>query len=241
MRKIADLSWLELDEIEKEKSRIVIPIASIEQHGYHLPIATDYLIMEAVLGHENGIMSKHYQQEMLVTPIIPFGLSPEHSDFTGTISLEATTIFCLLDNIVYSLAKNGFKNFVILNTHGGNTAPLQIVVRDLHLKYNIAISHIDLLGSKFFADMDKITEGEFLDIHAGEYETSMIMYLYPELVNLDFPKEKLKQNIKQLPNGWLTKELSVTGVLGDATLSSKDKGEKYFSYIIDHLFKLLNY
>lgn len=239
MREITDLTWIDMKNVDKEKCSIVIPIASIEQHGHHLPLSTDYLIMDAILHAKNGIMSKEFDNEVIVTPIIPYGLSPEHLEFPGTISLKATTIAALLDDICSSLIKNRFRNYIILNTHGGNSPLLQILTRDLKLKYQkCSFIHFDLYSDYF--KMRKVLEGKSIDIHAGEYETSLLMYLYPQLVNMAYSENELRTNLEYLPNScWFTRDLTTTGVIGDATLASYDKGKELFTHMIGRLEKIL--
>ncbi len=239
MKKLTDLSQVDVKNLDKDKCTVIIPIASIEQHGYHLPVSTDLLIMEGMLNRKDGLQRAKTDKELIALPIIPFGLSPEHMGYPGTITLSPTTIISLIDDITGSMIESGFKDFIVLNSHGGNTSILHILARNMRTKYKCTFRHIDIFGDLFFEQKKKILEGSFLDIHGGESETSLIMYLNPDLVNMNYEASQLKAEIETLPNVWLTYDLSQTGVVGDATLATKEKGEKLFCYMVERLAELI--
>jgi len=203
---LIDKSWTEIGEIKTD--RVIIPVGSIEQHGPHLPLGTDTLIAEAV--------SKKISEKTnaVVAPTISIGISDEHMDFRGTMTLSKETFKSVIKDICKSLAQHGFKEKYIINGHGGNRKALRELVSE----------------EKNVHFLDIINKIEKYD-HAGEIETSLMLYLYPEKVRVkkitefkyEFPKKR----------GWRMIEHSKSGVLGDANKATKEKGEKYFEQIIE--------
>ena len=124
-----ELTSEEVDEISSREALILIPIGSIEQHGQHLPLATDFIISQEV----TRLIAERINNEfpVLVFPQIPFGKSTEHASKPGTISLEIKVLTNLLRNICKNLVKNGFKKIVFINGHGGNTNLLNTMLREI--------------------------------------------------------------------------------------------------------------
>ena len=173
----------EVQELLSRSDMVVIPVASLEQHGLHLPIGTDYL---------NGVeRAKLIAQrvDVLVAPILLPGQSPYHMGFEGTITLPSTLIQEVYVEATKSLIRHGFKRFLFLNAHGGNAAITRFIVDRVNQETEgIAVDLGAVSGpfrSRVTAPDDPGAEPVVFDRHGGTGETSSSMYLIPELVDLD--------------------------------------------------------
>ncbi|WP_373521352.1 creatininase family protein [Aquiflexum sp.] len=174
----------EVAELLEKSDMVIIPIAAMEQHGDHLPMGTDFI---------NGIeRSKLIAQErdVLVAPVLFAGQSPYHMGFPGTISLKAETILQVHLEAVDCLIKHGFKRFMIMNSHGGNTAITGYLVDQINQNTSATAVNFEEAIRPFFAKstMKKVAP-LLLDRHAGTPETSNSLYLMPDLVQLELGKQ----------------------------------------------------
>lgn len=169
----------EVNDFLTRSDMVIIPIGALEQHGYHLPIGTDFI---------NGVEQCKLiaqQRDILVAPVLMAGQSPYHMGFAGTITLKAETIIQVHMEAVESLIKHGFKRFVILNAHTGNTAVSTLLVDQINQK----TSGIAVLFEQAVAPFRERTTGperqQAFDRHGGTGETSSSLYHMPSLVQLD--------------------------------------------------------
>lgn len=224
------------------KSKIVIfPIGSNEQHGPHLPIGTDTYILDAVIG---GTRERLSSDDLFVfLPSLPYGKSPEHLDFTGTVSFRATTLIMVLEDVVSSLQAHGVTKMVILNSHGGNTSLINSIAFDLHHSFKVDIFCLNLWSSDFMdsAEIQELVPNiMYPDVHAASIETSLLLYLHPELVG-NIPWNFLPSvAFPEISTGWATKELSNTGVIGDLRDSKAEIGEKLYKLLVEKAVQKLN-
>lgn len=172
----------EVQDLLTRSDMVIIPVASLEQHGLHLPIGTDYL---------NGVeRAKLVAQEVdvLVAPILLPGQSPYHMGFEGTVTLPSTLIQEVYVEAAKSLMRHGFKRFLILNAHGGNAATTRFIVDRINQETEgIAVDLGAVLGPFRSPSSDSAAappEPAVFDRHGGTGETSSSLYLIPELVNL---------------------------------------------------------
>ena len=173
----------EVQDLLTRSDMVIIPVASLEQHGLHLPIGTDYL---------NGVeRAKLVAQEVdvLVAPILLPGQSPYHMGFEGTVTLPATLIQEVYVEAAKSLMRHGFKRFLILNAHGGNAAITRFIVDRINQETEgIAVDLGSVLGPfrtpSADPDLEEAAPAVF-DRHGGTGETSSSLYLIPELVDLE--------------------------------------------------------
>ncbi|MCM3785649.1 creatininase family protein [Neobacillus mesonae] len=240
------LTGPEIGELAKTDAMLILPIGAMEQHGPHLPVFTDTLIGEGMLTEA----FKHLTPEdnIWLLPHLPYGKSNEHAGWSGTVTLSAVTLIAVLMDVAESLAKTGFSRLVLFNTHGGNVDALNLAARDIREKTGMMVFRLDGGG----LDNDKellLPEERMYGIHAGDSETSMIMHLQSEWVHWDLlpnefppvtPEMKLQFSNKRF--AWLMKDLSVSGVCGNAQLATSEKGETLLSSAgrnAAELFKLM--
>lgn len=230
------LSWVDIESMEDKENIVVIqPIGAIEQHGPHLPLIVDAAIATAVLGKALEELPDELPAYGL--PTLYYGKSNEHWHFPGTITLTATTLMATLMEVGASIYRAGFRKLVFINGHGGQPQLLEIVARDLHQQYE------DFCVFPLFAWAVPNTVGELLSenerefgIHAGDAETSLLLSLLPEQVQMDKARVEYPSNLPDetsvltmegaLPFAWMTRDLSKSGVLGDPTVATKEKGDR---------------
>ncbi|BAQ64878.1 creatininase family protein [Geminocystis sp. NIES-3709] len=233
-RFFAYLTWQEIKQMPHKNNTVIIqPIGAIEQHGYHLPLVVDSAISQGVLG--KALTMLDLKIPAFAMPTLYYGKSNEHEGFVGTISLSANTLSSLIEETATSIYQAGFRKLVLMNSHGGQPQIMEIVARDLHQKYP------DFWVFPFFTwRVPNITnqllteeEKEF-GIHAGDAETSLMLALLPDRVKMDLAIKEYPRNLApdsllsmegQLPFSWLTKDISDSGVMGDATVATKEKGD----------------
>jgi creatinine amidohydrolase len=160
---------------------VVLPVGATEQHGPHLPLGTDSLIVEHIA--RAAAVTAREEIDVLVTPTLPFGSSHHHLPFGGSVSMATERYYGALSDMAESLVVDGFRRIFILNGHGGNHEIIQLVARDL------ALRHAVNLGAASYWDLARTTLNEgapglpgHYPGHAGHFETSLIMALRPDLV-----------------------------------------------------------
>jgi len=236
------LTWTEIRDLPNKKNIVLIqPMGAIEQHGPHLPIAVDAAISVGVLGKALEQLNPRIPAYAL--PCLYYGKSNEHSGFSGTITLTAPTLINLLTEIADSLYQSGFRKLILMNSHGGQPQILEIVARDIHEKYpDFSIFPLFTWRVPHIAAQLLTPEELEYGIHAGDAETSLMLALLSEQVKLDRAVKEYPPNLPQnsllslegnLPFAWLTRELSQSGVIGDATVATKEKGNR----LLDSLAK----
>jgi creatinine amidohydrolase len=225
-------TWPEVAELSREVV-VVIPTGSVEQHGPHLPLATDTLIALKVAEAVEASLT----EEVLLTPFIWLGASGHHLAFPGTLSASFETYVGSIESIVESLLPHGFHKFFLLNGHGGNSEPNGVALRKLKAEHQAAtFAHGNYYAYAIEATAAALT-GPFKDIrHACEGETSLMMYLHPELVRA----EKLRDDglTSDPPIRGLVlhfDEMSEQGSIGYATFASAEKGRQIFEGSVENL------
>ena len=237
----------EIAALPKEKAVVVLSVASVEQHGPHLPVITDSLVGQTILGLALERLDPAAQ--VWVVPPLCYGKSNEHRPFAGTLTLSAQTLAAVVRDVALSVARAGFRRLVLLNSHGGNPPVLDYIARDLHEEtgmqfFSIMISRMGVQEAP--GDPDEAAWG----MHAGDGETSWVLALAPELVHMDrtanlgdYPR--LPEGIRHLavrgPVGfsWLTADLSAMGVLGNPKGATAEKGRAYVEVTVEKLAGVL--
>jgi creatinine amidohydrolase len=236
------LTWTEIQAMpDKENVVLIQPLGAIEQHGPHLPIAVDSAIGLAVLGKALEKLDDSVPAYAL--PNLYYGKSNEHVHFPGTITLSAQTLLTVLTEVATSIYQAGFRKLVFMNSHGGQPQVIEIAARDLHQKY------ADLMVFPLFTwrvpnvAQELLTPKELeFGIHAGDAETSLLLSILPNQVKLDqaiaeypqeLPKDSLLSMEGNLPFAWVTRDLSRSGVLGDPTTATREKGDRLLDSLSD--------
>lgn len=233
---LAQLSWVEAQKYFSENDIVILPIGSTEQHGPQNPLGTDHLIAEKIaekVSEKTGILSM---------PVIPYGVSRHHKHFPGTIYVSENIFEKYVEEVCTSLIRYGVSKILVINGHGGNLSSLIKVSGELREKYNVfmvimqwwSLSSIKNLG---------IFKGDER-YHAGAEETSLMMYLYPSLVDLDKAvDEKPKKLSLSKYNVYYytyTRDISESGVHGRVRTASKERGKKVFDIIVEETIKILD-
>lgn len=217
----------------------VLPWGATEAHNYHLPYGTDIFEAETIAS-EAARLATDQGANMVVLPVIPFGVNTGQHDIRLDINLNPSTQLKILDDILDNLRRNKIFKLVILNSHGGND--FRPMLRELGLKY----PEMWLFQANFYQIPlpEKIFEEP--DDHAGEMETSMMLYLFPDRVlpleNAgDGASRRIRMKAIEQKWGWTEREWSKatrdTGV-GNPHKATAEKGEKYFRYITSEIARM---
>ena len=161
-----------------EDTVVIIPVASIEQHGPHMPVMVD-----TRLGHEAAVRAaRRTKTRTLVTPVVWTGLSEHHMDFGGTLSISHETFEAIIRDLIISLSRHGFRKIVIANSHGGNTVATQYIADKLATRLDATIVAARY-AAEGAAEIAALLEDQPALAHAEEAETSMMMALEPDLID----------------------------------------------------------
>ena len=226
----------------------ILPIAAIEQHGPHLPVATDRLINEGYLAHMLSLLPDTIPATVL--PVQAIGKSNEHISSPGTLTFNWETVTRAWIEIGDSVARAGVKKLVIVNSHGGNVPIHDIVARELRVKHDMLV--ISTAWSRLghpeglYGDHDRR-----FGIHGGEIETSLMLALHPDLVHMEkaenfrSAQENFEQEFKHLRAhgtsqfGWKAQDLNEQGTVGDASIATATKGLASLDYGARRFIELL--
>ena len=189
----SDLTRLEMERIDREKTIVMIPLGATEQHGSQAPLGTDAMIAGAMPDYIRAELEKvDPDYPMLIFPAIPVGFSVEHLNFCGSISFKPDTYYHMLYDITASLAHHGFKKLVFLICHGGNRPVVDMLARQARADFGV-LPFVLASGAFFHPDVQAtISEGNSWDFHGGEMETSMVLAIRPEAVKLDLSETGFK-------------------------------------------------
>jgi creatinine amidohydrolase len=236
------MTWEEIEEKLKHVDTVLLPCGAIEQHGPHLPVDIDYYDAK-YLAFQTALRCS--DPKPLVLPTIPYGVSYHHEDFKGTLSVTNDGLSRIIYDIGMSLAHNGIKKIIIVNGHGDNAPTLnyaaQMINRDAHIFVCVDTGDTSDIDMAVLSDTKN-------DIHAGEIETSTTLALRPDEVYMD----KALDETLNFGNTYLdfdsdrsvswyvrTKKLSNSGIMGNASIATVEKGEKMWKIMIEHLVKFV--
>src|SRR6202451_4450140 len=170
-RNFAYLNWKQVDALPRESTLLVLPTAAIEQHGHHLPLATDTLINNLLLGHALGKLAA--ELPVYALPPVHYGKSNEHIGFAGTLSVSAATFMAVLRDLGASLASAKFRKLVLYNTHGGNSSLIDVMARDLRAEFGLRTFALHGSGGVRMEGLNP--QERAYGFHAREVETAFLL------------------------------------------------------------------
>jgi creatinine amidohydrolase len=237
----ADLKSPDFSRLDLTRSIAVLPVAAIEQHGPHLPLNVDTTLVEGVIAA--ALPHLPAALPVLFLPTQAVGLSPEHARFAGTLTLKAETVIRLWTELAESVAQTGIKKLVLLNSHGGQVGLLDVVARDLRARLEMLVYSVNWFNlplktpaGESVADLFSAQEHRF-GIHAGEIETSMMLALKPQQVDMALAQNfhstsqdraerfSILGDGRSAKLGWQMQDYNPQGAVGNALAASAAKGQ----------------
>lgn len=242
MKKAKEIIYMNRNEVAeavKEFPVAVMPIGSTEQHGYHLPLGTDIFLAE-------GISRKLCENTgAILLPSMPYGYSWVWRDIPGTVSLKEKNVERVINDAAKSLSRYGVKLFIIVNGHDANNAAMKYAVRDLEDELDMKVIYLFYPSANSIMKQYCESETWYGMFHACEFETSLMLALRPELVNMN----KAVREYPDKPNLYgkstiALENLSNSGVFGDPTVATREKGEKMLELFVkimtENIFEAYN-
>jgi creatinine amidohydrolase len=227
------MTWPDVKaELDRGRATVVVAFGATEQHGPHLPLATDALIGD----HLAWRIAERL--DAFVAPTVRIGCSEHHLEFPGTLSVSEETFHALVADIVRSLAQGGFRRVVLLPTHGGNFKPLAAALEKLGPVEGIEIRALTDLGllltvAQLGVDEHDVPLGQG-GLHAGEWETSMLLALHPDLVHMDRGEPGYTGDLQAALGAAFRSgvhAISPNGVVGDPARASAVHGKRYWEAV----------
>jgi creatinine amidohydrolase len=234
----------DLAVLETETTVALLPVAAVEQHGPHLPLGTDAIISDGLV---EGLLARPPDAaRVLVLPSLRIGHSPEHADFDGTLSLDHPALLASWEAAAAGVARCGVRKLVLLNTHGGQTALVDLAAVRLRRRHGMLVARGNYFRFAFPPDLfssDELAHG----LHGGEVETSLMLHLRPDLVRLEalqdfagLPGELAARHTllgaeRPVGIGWLARDLHPAGVCGNARNADAERGARAMTHLIDCL------
>jgi creatinine amidohydrolase len=250
MRKLYwnQLSTKDFETLDPATTISVLPVAAMEQHGPHLAVSTDTIIGEGMIGE----VVKRLPEDLsiLILPTQAIGKSNEHLRSPGTITFSAETAIRAWTEIGESVHRAGLRKMVMVNSHGGNVDILSIVARELRVRLGMLV--VSCSWSRFGRPPDLYTDEELaVGIHAGDAETSAMLYFRPDLVRMELAENFAPSTIQISKEfaylrptgftafGWIAQDLHPSGAAGDASRATAEKGRLTAEFQAEAFIKLL--
>ncbi|OJU86642.1 MAG: creatininase [Burkholderiales bacterium 66-5] len=216
----------------------VLPVAAIEQHGPHLPLSVDAALLHGVVDAALPLLPADLP--LLLLPQQSIGLSTEHLSYPGTLTLAPETLLAVWGEIGAAVARAGIRKLLLLNSHGGNVAPMDIAARTLRQRHGLLVyrcSWFDLPLPEAVQSLFSTEEHRF-GIHAGAIETSMMLHLAPHLVHMEHARDwhsssqeraarhAILGNGRSAKMGWAIEDYNASGAVGNALSATAQKGAR---------------
>jgi creatinine amidohydrolase len=246
-----ELTWPEMREAISRQPVVALPFGAVEDHGPHLPISTDNVIVEALCTEA----ARRAPDDMLVMPLVAYGLDEHHMDFPGTVSVDMQTLIDYVADVAASPARHGFTHVLIVNGHGSNAPIADLAARSVVLETGIVCGAMSpnaavdpTLAEPTLSEMRRSGPGGVA--HAGEYETAMMLHLRPDLVQMDKAVTEMGQ-LKQTFFNWDHPEpsslswqdwwsrMSESGICGDPTVATAEFGQALFETTVQNLVQFV--
>jgi len=243
-----DLSTRDFAALDMTNVVALQPVGAVEQHGPHLPVRVDAAINEGIVRRAVALMPD--ELPVLVLPALPVGKSNEHVAFPGTLSLSYETLARVWTEIGEGVHRAGCRRLVFFNSHGGQPQIMDVVCRELRVKFGmlaVGCSWFRTVDSRDLFDEAERRHG----IHAGQSETSVMLHLHPDLVDLTLAENFVPLSVKMeregltltpegaVGFGWQMQDLHASGACGDAAAADADKGRELVERAAKALVRLL--
>ena len=237
-----ELSWPQARRRLDQVDVALLPVGALEQHGPHLPLDVDAFDADRLC---RDVAAACRRPRPLVLPLLPYGVSYHHDDFAGTVSISPDTLSRLVHEIGLSVSRQGVLKLVIINGHGGNEPALNFAAQMINRDAGI-FTCVDT-GETSDAEVEQLAETPN-DAHAGEIETSTTLAFRPELVRMQRARRSVPRFSSEYLNfssskgvSWYarTAAMSESGVLGDPTRASRDKGRRIWEVMVRNLVALV--
>jgi creatinine amidohydrolase len=243
MMRFEELTSSEVAALDRDKTVLILPLGSVEQHGNHMPLGTDTLLAHAV-----SLAAAKSAGNTVVLPPPWYGFSAHHMRFPGSVTLRAETLMAVAEDVVASVVRHGFRRVLIVNGHGGNGGVIDVLASTLGHKHygeaKIAALTYFQLAREAIANLRQSEPGGMG--HACEFETAMVQYVRPELVKMDrastiYPDPGSSYLTTDLLGASPIRvyhdfgDLSESGTLGDPALATPEKGERFFAAVVAEL------
>ncbi|MBC7464089.1 MAG: creatininase family protein [Actinobacteria bacterium] len=244
------MTWKEIEILDRDNTFIIFPTGAIEQHGPQLPIDTD-IYNSTTISEEVARKFVGGNQRVLVAPPIPWGTSPHHLGFPGTLSLRPETFSSIIFDVISSLLPHGFYRFLLMNGHGGNAGILTATVSQLSDDLGISVptlSYWTMIKETLIAVGESPIGGMG---HACEMETSLALHMRADLVDMSLAVREMPRELTSrssidfraggpvgIPLDFLRD--SKHGVMGDPTLATAQKGERIFTDACENISALIS-
>ena len=236
-RALWDMTWSELESSMREIDLVLVPVGATVQHGPNSTFASDSL-----RAYQFSVkIAERLYPRVLVAPVMPFGIAPQHMSFSGTISLTSETFMNVLYEVVESLAEHGFDRFLFVNAHVGNQGSLHSLLSRIRnrLDINTAWVSISDLARDAMVAPGQDEQGE----HADRNEISQLLYLAPQTVRVDSlaagealePEYPFASAAGPIHTAYTLDDLSANGVLGDGRGASYELGERIINTALDRV------
>ncbi len=237
---LADLKWTDVAALDRN-TPVVFPVAALEQHGHHLPLFTDSMLLGEVV--RRAVFQ--VRGEVLVAPLTWLGNSEHHLDFPGTLSATPRGYLDLLNGLVENFLAHGFKRIVFLNGHGGNDIPGRQALFEVRQRHRSRSGllllfatywHLAPRAEDCFPGLKQHEMG-----HACEWETSMILRLSPQLVGpiADIEPVEFGTAFEPAYRSWITQDRTTPGHIGFPHVASAEKGEALFAAFAEAVGRFL--
>jgi creatinine amidohydrolase len=243
-----DCTTTDFAKVDAERTVALLPVAAVEQHGPHLPLATDAIINEGLV--RAALALQPPTPALLVLPPMPVGLSTEHAQFPGTLTVADHTLADAWTDVGRSVARAGVRKLIVLNTHGGQKALVDLVAVRLRAECGMLVVRATYFA--FGAPKGLFPGNELLhDIHGGEVETSLMLHLRPDLVRTEaladfrgLPHDLAGRNTwlgaeKPIGFGWLAGDLHPAGACGNAARADAKRGAAHLAHLAASLARLV--
>lgn len=237
-----EMTSVDLTELAENRPVAALVLGAVEQHGPHLPLATDLIIGESLLAAAGALLDDDFP--LLVLPSLAIGASDEHTDYVGTLSLSAEQMQQQLAAVGEGIAQAGLQRLVLVNAHGGNIGWMDAAALDLRRRLDLLV----VKASYMRFETNLLGTAELRDgLHGGLAETAMMRHLAPELVRMEraenfaprYPHTTPLPPQGEAPWAWLAEDLHPAGVVGDAASASAALGQQLVAHYAAKLARII--